>query len=146
MKKAFTLLELVFVVLILGILTGLSLSFTNTRKDEVKLLKLKLDYEMLNSALALMRSETKLKHLNFPEVLDNAKVNSAKEKLFYCKEDSCTYSLLDIPIYSDFNAWIKVAKNQYRFFLSPKKSLDFIYNPKEGVLECLQSQKCKDLL
>ncbi|EJB0364989.1 prepilin-type N-terminal cleavage/methylation domain-containing protein, partial [Campylobacter jejuni] len=33
MNKAFTLLELVFVILILGILSSLSLSFINTTKD-----------------------------------------------------------------------------------------------------------------
>ncbi|EJE7480525.1 prepilin-type N-terminal cleavage/methylation domain-containing protein [Campylobacter jejuni] len=44
MNKAFTLLELVFVILILGILSSLSLSFINTTKDEVKILKLKMDY------------------------------------------------------------------------------------------------------
>ncbi|HEP3237362.1 prepilin-type N-terminal cleavage/methylation domain-containing protein [Campylobacter jejuni] len=72
MNKAFTLLELVFVILILGILSSLSLSFINTTKDEVKILKLKMDYEMLSSALALMRSQMRLKNLNFPEILDNA--------------------------------------------------------------------------
>ncbi len=77
MNKAFTLLELVFVILILGILSSLSLSFINTTKDEVKILKLKMDYEMLSSALALMRSQMRLKNLNFPEILDNAQNNQA---------------------------------------------------------------------
>ncbi|EHC1569325.1 prepilin-type N-terminal cleavage/methylation domain-containing protein [Campylobacter jejuni] len=47
MNKAFTLLELVFVILILGILSSLSLSFINTTKDEVKILKLKNAKEMV---------------------------------------------------------------------------------------------------
>ncbi|EPU1587620.1 prepilin-type N-terminal cleavage/methylation domain-containing protein [Campylobacter jejuni] len=120
MNKAFTLLELVFVILILGILSSLSLSFINTTKDEVKILKLKMDYEMLSSALALMRSQMRLKNLNFPEILDNAQNNQAKEKLFYCLND-CDYSLLDTPIYSDFKSWIKIGKNHYRFALNAKE-------------------------
>ncbi|XUP62099.1 prepilin-type N-terminal cleavage/methylation domain-containing protein [Campylobacter jejuni] len=86
MNKAFTLLELVFVILILGILSSLSLSFINTTKDEVKILKLKMDYEMLSSALALMRSQMRLKQIRkiFPN-FDNAQNKTqAKEKLFYC--------------------------------------------------------------
>ncbi|ECL4319497.1 prepilin-type N-terminal cleavage/methylation domain-containing protein [Campylobacter jejuni] len=145
MNKAFTLLELVFVILILGILSSLSLSFINTTKDEVKILKLKMDYEMLSSALALMRSQMRLKNLNFPEILDNAQNNQAKEKLFYCLND-CDYSLLDTPIYSDFKSWIKIGKNHYRFALNAKEMVEFIYDPKEGLLKCIGSSRCKDLI
>ncbi|MEJ3933990.1 prepilin-type N-terminal cleavage/methylation domain-containing protein [Campylobacter jejuni] len=140
MNKAFTLLELVFVILILGILSSLSLSFINTIKDEVKILKLKL-----SSALALMRSQMRLKNLNFPEILDNAQNNQAKEKLFYCLND-CDYSLLDTPIYSDFKSWIKIGKNHYRFALNAKEMVEFIYDSKEGLLKCIGSSRCKDLI
>lgn len=145
MNKAFTLLELVFVILILGILSSLSLSFTHTTKDEAKILKLKMDYEMLSSALALMRSQMKLKDLNFPEILDNAQNNQAKEKLFYCS-NNCDYSLLDTPIYSDFKSWMKIGKNHYSFTLNAKEKVEFIYDSKEGLLKCLGSSKCKELL
>lgn len=145
MNKAFTLLELVFVILILGILSSLSLSFTHTTKDEAKILKLKMDYEMLSSALALMRSQMKLKDLNFPEILDNAQNNQAKEKLFYCS-NNCDYSLLDMPIYSDFKSWMKIGKNHYSFTLNAKEKVEFIYDSKEGLLKCLGSSKCKELL
>ncbi|ECL0954769.1 prepilin-type N-terminal cleavage/methylation domain-containing protein [Campylobacter jejuni] len=145
MNKAFTLLELVFVILILGILSSLSLSFINTTKDEVKILKLKMDYEMLSSALALMRSQMRLKNLIFPEILDNAQNNQAKEKLFYCLND-CDYSLLDTPIYSDFKSWIKIGKNHYRFALNAKEMVEFIYDSKEGLLKCIGSSRCKDLI
>ncbi|EAK0343193.1 prepilin-type N-terminal cleavage/methylation domain-containing protein [Helicobacter pylori] len=145
MSKAFTLLELVFVILILGILSSLSLSFINTTKDEVKILKLKMDYEMLSSALALMRSQMRLKNLNFPEILDNAQNNQAKEKLFYCLND-CDYSLLDAPIYSDFKSWIKIGKNHYRFALNAKEMVEFVYDSKEGLFKCTGSSRCKDLI
>ncbi|HDZ5030724.1 TPA: type II secretion system protein [Campylobacter jejuni] len=145
MNKAFTLLELVFVILILGILSTLASSFVNTTKDEAKVLKLKMDYEMLSSALALMRSQMKLKNLNFPEILDNAQNNQAKEKLFYCFND-CDYSLLDTPIYSDFKSWMKIGKNHYRFTLNAKEMVEFIYDSKEGLLKCIGSSRCKDLI
>ncbi|EAJ9098253.1 prepilin-type N-terminal cleavage/methylation domain-containing protein, partial [Campylobacter coli] len=101
MKKAFTLLELVFVILILGILASLSFSFANQNKNDAKLLKLKIDYEMLNSALSLMRTQVELKQISsFSPNLDEAKNNTQKEKLFYCQtSQNCTYSLLHTPIY-----------------------------------------------
>ncbi|XTO84975.1 type II secretion system protein [Campylobacter coli] len=86
MKKAFTLLELVFVILILGILASLSFSFANQNKNDAKLLKLKIDYEMLNSALSLMRTQVELKQISsFSPNLDEAKINTQKEKLFTAK-------------------------------------------------------------
>ncbi|TKX31952.1 type II secretion system protein [Campylobacter estrildidarum] len=147
MKRAFTLLELIFVILILGILASLALTFTGRNKDEAKLLKLKIDYEMLNSALSFMRTQTELKQINgFILNLDNAKLNTSKEKLFYCvKAKECDYSLLDSPIYSDFKSWMKIASNRYRFFLNSKEYIDFFYNSKDGILECINSKYCKDL-
>ncbi|TKX32310.1 type II secretion system protein [Campylobacter aviculae] len=147
MKRAFTLLELVFVVFILGILASLALTFSGKNKDEAKILKLKIDYEMLSSALSLMRTQAELKEINgFLSKLDNAKFNTPKEKLFYCdNKQDCSYSLLSSPIYSDFKSWMKIASNQYRFFLNSKEYVDFIYNSKEGILECINSKYCKDL-
>lgn len=142
MKKAFTLLELVFVILILGILSNLALSFWGKSKEEAKILKLKIDYEMLSSALSLMRTQAELKQIAFIANLDNAKFNTPREKLFYNTND---YSLLDSPIYSDFKSWMKIASNQYRFFLNSKEYIDFTYDSKEGILECINSKYCKDL-
>ncbi|EOG1062572.1 type II secretion system protein [Campylobacter coli] len=148
MKKAFTLLELVFVILILGILASLSFSFVNQNKNDAKLLKLKIDYEMLNSALSLMRTQTELKQISsFSPNLDEAKINTQKEKLFYCQtSQNCTYSLLHTPIYSSFNAWMKTAPNRYRFFLNTKEWVDFFYNADFAILECLSEKYCKELL
>ena len=74
-KKAFTLLELVFVILIIGILALISFPFLNQNKNDAKLLKLKADYQMLQSALASMRNEFSLKQIaHFSPILDSAKI------------------------------------------------------------------------
>ncbi|MCX2682340.1 prepilin-type N-terminal cleavage/methylation domain-containing protein [Campylobacter sp. MIT 21-1685] len=146
--KAFTLLELVFVVCVLGILASLSFPFFGQSKDDAKFLRVKMDYEMLTSALALMRNEAKIKDLKeFTPQLDTAKIHSSKEKLFVCENLSilCSYSLLQNPIYSNYKAWIKIENNLYRFFLTPKESIDFFYNAQTGNLECLHSKRCKEL-
>lgn len=156
-RRAFTLLELVFVVLIIGVLVAVSLPPFDQNKNDVKLLKLRADYEMLQSALALMRSESSLRQIpHFSLALDNARIASEKEKLFYCEKSEilncqkgvncCSYSLLNSPLYSSSKAWIKQGLNHYRFFLSPKESVDFIYNADEGTLECRDSKWCKELL
>ena len=156
-KKAFTLLELVFVILIIGILALISFPFLNQNKNDAKLLKLKADYQMLQSALASMRSEFSLKQIaHFSPILGSAKIAFEKEKLFYCEKkeilncqngiNCCSYSVLSSPLYSHSKAWIKQGFNHYRFFLNSKESVDFIYNANEGILECLHSKWCKELL
>lgn len=147
-QKAFTLLELVFVVLILAILASFALPFFGQSKDEAKLLKAKMDYEMLVSALALMRNEAQIKGIkNFTPQLDTAKINSEKEKLFVCENLNtlCSYSLLQHPLYSSYKTWIKQEANLYRFFLNSKEYIDFFYNAQSGMLECLNSKWCKEL-
>ncbi len=156
MKKAFTLLEFVFVVLIIGILVAISLPFLNQNKNDSKLIKLKADFAMLEASLALMRNEAHLKQIpHFGPVLDNAKINLEKERLFYCEKQEiltcqngtncCSYSLLSVPLYSNSKAWLKLGFNHYRFVLNSKESIDFIYDANEGVLECKNSKWCKEL-
>lgn len=140
LKKAFSLLELVFVIIIISILTGIALPYLNQNKEEAKLLKLKMDYEMLNSALSLMRNEADLKNLSYINELDKAQILKENESLFYCQ--NCSFSLLSSPIYSSKTGWIKSGINQYRFFLNPQKSVEFIYE--NGLLKC--TKNCKELL
>ncbi|EAK3671175.1 type II secretion system protein [Campylobacter upsaliensis] len=140
LKKAFSLLELVFVILIIAILTGIALPFLQQNKEEAKLLKLKMDCEMLNSALSLMRNEADLKNLAYINELDQAAILKENETLFYCQ--NCSFSLLSTPIYSSKMGWIKNGVNQYSFFLNPQKSVEFRYE--NGLLKCLKN--CKELL
>lgn len=143
-KKAFTLLELIFVVLIIGILVGIALPFLTQNKNDAKFLKLKIEYQMLSSALALMRNEAKLKKFNYPTKLDEAGFNRDGEALFFCQ--NCAYSLLNAPIFSHKKGWIKSGENRYKFFLDSQKSVDFFYDFTDGFLHCENSTLCKELL
>ncbi|ECQ5392441.1 hypothetical protein FZJ44_08760, partial [Campylobacter jejuni] len=46
----------------------------------------------------------------------------------------------------DFKSWIKIGKNHYRFALNAKEMVEFIYDSKEGLLKCIGSSRCKDLI
>ncbi|EAK0165736.1 prepilin-type cleavage/methylation domain-containing protein, partial [Campylobacter jejuni] len=45
-----------------------------------------------------------------------------------------------------FKSWIKIGKNHYRFALNAKEMVEFIYDSKEGLLKCIGSSRCKDLI
>lgn len=143
-ERAFTLLELVFVVLIIGILVGIALPFLSQNKNEAKFLKFRIEYQMLSSALVLMRNEAAFKRLPHPARLDDARPNREGEALFYCK--NCAHSLLSAPIFSHKKGWMKVGENRYKFFLGAGQSVDFFYEAGEGFLRCENSSLCKELL
>lgn len=146
--KAFTLLELVFVMIIIGILSTLVFPYVMQEKNEAKWVRLKMDYQMISSALALMRYEAELKHLSHYSLnLDKAMIHKENEKLFYydfAKEEQ--YSILKNPIISSYKGWMKIGENRYRFYLNSKKFIDFMYDFENGALECIVDERCKDLI
>ena len=149
--RAFTILELVFVIIIISILASISIPLINNNKTQAKILKLKVDYETIQSAIAFSKNE-KFDNL-YPNVLDEANENLEKEKLFFCSDEEikickstncCNKKILNSPIYSSFNSWIKIAKNKYRFYINKKDYVDFVYE--NGNLECKTQKWCKELL
>ena len=154
-QKAFSLLELIFVMLIIALLASIALPYFSNSKSEAMLFRLKADLASIQSALAYAQNERILKNIQQnPAGLDEALINAEKQSLFYCSNDEikactgtscCSFSLLTSPIYSNKKGWMKIAHNKYRFFLSPKRYLDFEYDPKEYSFKCTSSL-CKDLL
>ena len=150
-SKAFTILELVFVIIIMSILSSISIPLLKDNKTQAKILKLKADYEMIQNAIAFSKN-TSFDNA-YPFVLDQALVGVEKEKLFFCSDDEikncknnncCNKNILSIPIYSSLGSWMKIEQNKYRFYINKKDYVDFSY--KDGVFECKNSKWCKELL
>ncbi|WP_139451935.1 type II secretion system protein [Campylobacter armoricus] len=151
-KKAFTLIELVFCIFIIAILSAIAYPHFSFSVNDAKILKLKSEVEIINSSLALIRNQNLFKDNNFPKTLDDALVNTENQKLFFCNNkqnqgckdgNCCLYSVLEKPIISSKKSWMKIANTQYRFFINTKKYIDFSYNSEKVFLECV-SLNCKD--
>lgn len=156
MKRGFSLIELVLALCIIAILATIALPYLNAPKKDAALLKLKADFAMIQSALAMIKNERAMKNLGGNlAILDEAAINVEKETLFYCTSAQiancnggagcCENSLLSRPLYASKNAWIKVGANRYRFHLGAKNFIDFAYNADEGAFECQNSPLCKEL-
>lgn len=153
MQKALSLIELVFAILILGILAGIALPYFHTSTKEAKLLKLRAELDMVRSGIALARNDNLLRQRDFyPKVLDECKINQENEKLFSCSREMiancpddgvcCANDILIRGIKSSKRAWMKIGVNKYRFALSKNVSLDFEYDDLDGGFECV-GKGCK---
>ncbi|EAI4827386.1 prepilin-type N-terminal cleavage/methylation domain-containing protein [Campylobacter lari] len=150
-KKAFTLIELVFCMMIIAILSVIAYPYFSFGKNDAKLIQVKSEVELINASLSLLRNQFLFKESkDFPTILDEALINSENQKLFVCPHsqnhkntEQCTYSVLEKPIISSKKSWMKIANTQYRFFINTKNYIDFSYNSEKVFLECV-SLNCKD--
>lgn len=61
MKKAFTMVELVFVIVVIGILAGIAIPRLAVTRDDATIAKLRSDLSAIRSGIALKRSENMMR-------------------------------------------------------------------------------------
>ncbi len=141
MKKAFTMIELVFVIVVLGILSSIAISKMAVTRDDAQIVKGKSQVSAIRSAITLMRSKNMMRGMvngGNPVKLDAlATVTSSDgEKLFDYDSNSSdsTKKILDYPLYSkSTGGWRKVANNKYTFNVT-NLDINFTYNA--GSFDC----------
>ncbi len=152
MKKAFTMIELIFVIVILGILSGVAISKMAVTRDDAIISKGRSEVAAIRNAISLKRNSNILmgKGASYPSRLDalSSATSNDHNPLFDYDTNSSDASaqLLDYPIYSKSeNGWRKVANNTYSFNATGV-DVNFTYNPSTGSFDCTHSvQLCKDL-
>ena len=143
-KKAFTMLELVFVIVILGILSSVAITKLSVTRDDAIIAKGRNQVHAIRSAISLQRSKNMLRgSLSYPSSLDDAALNTEHEELF---DGNLTNPLLEYPIYSKSkDGWMKVGANSYDFNVMGT-SVRFNYNSSTGKFDCNHSVNlCKQL-
>ncbi|WP_458699641.1 type II secretion system protein [Sulfurospirillum sp. 1307] len=138
MKKAFTMIELVFVIVVLGILAGVALPRLLAPADDARLVKVKSDISSIRSAISLLKNknilEGNMTNNGYPTALDDASLNTEDEELFDGNDTIGT--LLTYPIYSkNSGGWKKTGVNQYSVNVS-NKNVVFTYDSSTGKFDC----------
>ena len=136
-SRAFTMIELVFVIVVLGILAGIAIPKMVVTRDDAMIAKGKSQVAAIRSGVALQRSRNLLQGTNaFPAKLDDA--NASGANLFYFS-DGNTSNILEYPVQSvdaaANNGWIKTNTTTYTFRVSGKDTT-FTYNPATGSFSC----------
>ena len=72
MKKAFTMIELIFVIVVLGILAGIAVPRLAATRDDATIAKMRGDLASIRSGISLKRSQNMMRgNIGWPELGDN---------------------------------------------------------------------------
>jgi len=162
-RKAFTMIELVFVIVVIGILSAIAIPKFAATRDDAVLVKGKSQVSAIRSGIAMQKSKALLQGDNTDPYgsnfrllrLDDANASVLPhdgKKLFYFG-DGNTSNVLEYPILSKQNhdgSWTKTNTNKYSF-RTENQDIAFEYNPTTGIFDCNKTtgapniDKCKEL-
>ncbi len=72
MKKAFTMIELIFVIVVLGILAGIAVPRLAATRDDATIAKMRGDLASIRSGISLKRSQNMMRgNIGWPELGNN---------------------------------------------------------------------------
>ncbi|PLY08935.1 MAG: hypothetical protein C0626_07895 [Arcobacter sp.] len=152
MKRAFSLIEIIVTILIIGLIGTFAITKFFNSIDKANEFKIKSEVALINEAINRVYSnQILLGNSNFVlERLDDASINGSDESLFIGYEE---YVLLDTVILSssldnkELGKWIKVSDTNYRVYLTKEKSLDFQFDPNEALFSCDKKDTfCKEFM
>lgn len=135
MKKAFTMIELVFVIVVLGILAAVAVPRLVGTRDDAIITKLRADVAAVQSGITLKRSEDMMKG-----VMKRLARLDQKEDGTSCGSPFCAITQNAIK-----GNWETQDGVNYKFKISSNKYLNFIYQ--DGTFECKKDDAdCKEYL
>ncbi|RDX35039.1 type II secretion system protein [Arcobacter sp. HD9-500m-PIT-SAG03] len=152
MKKSFSLLEIIFVITLISIISMIAIPKLFLNITSASYTQIKSDIGLIRSAIIRNKNKNIIsgKGEAFINALDNAKINVTYEKLFVGKEGDV---LLQYPIIStssekkEIGKWIKVSDNNYKVFIDNQNAIEFVYDSSNGTFDCdYKEDLCKDLI
>lgn len=152
-NPAFTMVELVFVIVVLGILAAVAIPKLAASRDDAILVKGKSQVSAIRSGIAMQKNKRLLEGKNppIPRMLEGNTTSLASiSPLFNGGEDG---NILEygLPNQAKSGHWEKTNANTnnpmtYKFYLDDTTSVSFDYNKTNGSFDCDHSnQDCKDL-
>lgn len=151
-KRAFSVLEIVFVVVILAIISSVAIPKLFLNKSNTYIIKAKSDVALIRKAInddynkqVMMQSSDE-----YIEKLDNATIDEKGLELFAGLEDR---KLLAYPLISTnteeskLGKWVKLSDSVYQVLIDAQKSVTFSYDKEDGTFECDKDEEfCMELL
>jgi len=135
--KSFSLIEIIFAIIIIAILASFSFSNLTSSLNKAGIMKLKSDYAIIQSALNKYQNKTIYQNANFTlNTLDD------DNRYLFNKILSQPFIASD-KLYS----WQKISSNQYNYKLSSTQNLIFTYDKTNFTFLCDKTETlCQEIL
>ena len=152
MKKAFSLVEIIVVILIIALIGTFAINKFFNSIEKSNELKIKSEVALINEAINRVYSnQVLLANTNFTlERLDDASINGIGESLFMGYDE---YVLLDNVILStslekkELAKWIKTSQTTYKVYITKDKVLEFEFDIDKALFSCDKSDTiCKEFM
>ena len=140
-RPAFTMIEMVFVIVILGILAAVAIPRLAATRTDAALVKGASQVSAIRSGIALQRSLRLMQgNVGYPADLDdvNASYGTAGQNLFW-RSPTSSENILENPILSSTGrtaAWLKTGANAYTFRIDNSSIVTFTYTQATGQFAC----------
>lgn len=151
MKKSFSIIEIIFSIVIISIISTFAINKYFIHIEKSYFLKIKSELALINNGInQLYSNQTLLGNDSFNlDKLDEASIDTPKETLFNGFDE---YIILDELIISTsesekkFAHWIKVSNSEYKVYFSKDESLSFYLDSENITFNCDESiDLCKEL-
>ena len=151
MKSAFTMIELVFVIVVIGILATIAIPKFSATRDDATITKAKTTLASLRSALSQEVQRRQMQGIYTP-IINLGGVTNAYDKTIFDYFDANTLGerVLQYPPKSCRNAnatscWKKVSKNQYKYIFPSAIGGSAVITVSNNRIDCTPANKCKYL-
>lgn len=139
MKSAFSMIELVFVIVIIGILAAIAIPKFNVTRDDAHIAKARSTVASIRSALMTERTKRVMRgDPQFPAALDDAPTLTPGAELF---DGNSTVDMLTYPVYAAARkgGWIKTGNTTYEYYIQDNGVVIFTYDNNNGTFDCNRS-------
>jgi general secretion pathway protein G len=135
-KTAFTMIELVFIIVVLGILAAIAVPKFGATRDDAVVAKGRSEVSSIRAAIESERQRRVIKgDYSYPAHLDDAAKNTEHEELF---DGTSNAAILKYPIYSKSKSgnWMKSDTDKYKYYIKNDTTVTFDYDSASGSFDC----------
>lgn len=141
MKKSFSLLEIIIVILVISIISSYIISKSTNTINFANQSKIKSEISLIRSSIVKFSTKQILLDQDYIVSLDNANIDQSDSFLFE--------NILDDPLLStsmedkEISKWIKISQNSYKIYLDQNIFLEFEFDNNDFI--CISDvELCKE--
>lgn len=125
MKRAFSLFELLIIIVIISLLTLFIIQKADTSINFANKSKIKSEIALIRNSISKQKASNILLNKRSLPALDSESIEKDNSELFK--------NILDTPLIStssskkEIGKWIKTSKNSYKIFINKDESIEFYF-------------------